>query len=113
MEAPLVLNCSKLKTSFQQQPPRLVRWGFHPSLPVPVMIGLTANGEICRIEFLRGRKKEAVLRAWKKAWHGTDFVQDQAATAALAAKVFKKTQDLKVQMTGTKFQQAVWKELQK
>ncbi len=162
MEVPLVLESSKLKISFRQQPPRLVRWGFHPSPVDPLMIGLTAEGELCRIEFTRKRKAGAILKAWKKAWPQTKFVEDKAATADIARRLFGqkkrvtlplregrmsvanagrgtketpspvKTKDLlrkskfslplpqgergnklKLHLTGTKFQQAVWKEMLK
>jgi O-6-methylguanine DNA methyltransferase len=41
------------------------------------------------------------------------FVEDNAATAKTAKQIFNSNGQLQLQMTGTKFQQAVWKELLK
>jgi len=109
MEAPVVLERSKLKISFKQKPPRLVRWGFHPSPFNPLMIGITPEGVLCRIEFANRRKAAAILRAWQKAWPKTEFVQDKVMTAAILKKLISKGGVAELQMTGTKFQQAVWK----
>lgn len=115
MEAPWVRASSKLsQIAFEQQPPRLVRWGFHASPLYPLMIGITDSGVLCRIEFSHGRKATAILAEWKKAWPKTKFIQDKKATLATLQQVLGKTpSDLKLLMTGTKFQQAVWKELMK
>ncbi len=116
MKAPLVLKRSKsktLKTSFQQKPPRLVRWGFHPSPANNLMIGITPDGSLCRVAFANGRKVAAILKEWQKGWRGTEFVEDKAATAKLAQMFFAKSGDVKLLMIGTLFQQAVWKELAK
>jgi O-6-methylguanine DNA methyltransferase len=99
--------------SFQQQPPRLVRWGFHPLSHTLVMIGLTLNGAICRVEFARGRKAPAILKEWQKEWPKTEFTQDKKAVVKAAGELIKKPASVKLYMTGTKFQQAVWKELLK
>ena len=113
MEAPLVLNSSKLNICFLHKPPRLVRWGFHPSPCQALMIGLTADGVICRIEFARGRTPAAILKAWKKAWKETEFLMDKAATAPIALQIFNQKTLPKLHLTGTKFQQSVWKMLLK
>ncbi|MFY9287090.1 MAG: methylated-DNA--[protein]-cysteine S-methyltransferase [Alphaproteobacteria bacterium] len=112
MKAPKVLDGSKLNVSFQQKPPRLVRWGFHPSPYNPLMVGLTPEGVLCRIEFTKGRKADAILKEWKKAWPETVFTQDKSATAAVLAKVLKGGA-AKLMMTGTPFQQDVWKTMLK
>jgi O-6-methylguanine DNA methyltransferase len=98
---------------FRQQPPRLVRWGFHPLPHTPVVIGLTENGAICRIAFARGRKASAILKEWQKEWPQTEFVQDKKAILKIANGLVTKSAALKLYMTGTKFQQAVWKQLLK
>jgi len=108
MGAPKVLKRSKLKIYFLQQPPRLVRWGFHPSPAKPLMIGLTDGNVICRIEFTKGRKASAILKAWQKAWPKTEFVQDHAATAKTTKQIFNSKAALHLKMVGTAFQQAVW-----
>jgi O-6-methylguanine DNA methyltransferase len=117
MEAPLVRKRSKLRTSFKQQPPRLVRWGFHPSPAQNLMIGITPDGALCRISFANahsqtGASSKTTLAKWKKSWPQTEFVEDQAATAKTLKQIFGKG-DLNILMTGTKFQQDVWKQLLK
>jgi O-6-methylguanine DNA methyltransferase len=116
MEAPWVEACSRLKeVSFERQPPRLVRWGFHSSPLQNLMIGLTEDGVLCRIEFGKGRKPTAILKEWQKAWPTTEFVMDQKATAATLAAFLGKAKkaNLAIRMIGTPFQQKVWKELMK
>jgi len=111
MKAPWISVCSKLKYHFQQQPPRLVRWGFHPSPIGPLLIGIIANDIVCRISFAHGKKAAAVLQQWQKAWPKTDFVRDDAATTRTLQTMFTTPKQLTLQMTGTRFQHAVWKEL--
>ena len=116
MEAPWVRVCPKpSKIAFGKQPPRLVRWGFHPSSCNPLMIGVTESGALCRIGFARGRDAAAILGEWKKAWPKTEFVRDAKTTARIARQISGDAAPsaLKVQMTGTDFQQKVWKELLK
>jgi len=114
MEAPLVIDCSKLKVSFQPKPPRLVRWGFHPSPYHHLMIGLTPEGAICRIEFAKTRKPAAILKEWQKAWPQTQFEQDKEATAKALEGILKKRAMPKIEISGTtKFQQDVWKTMLK
>lgn len=113
MEAPWVRSCSKFaEVSFEQEPPRLVRWGFHLSPLQNLMIGVNADGVLCRIEFARGRTPRVILKEWQRAWQQTEFVEDQAATTKIMQQILGgKSGALRLQMIGTKFQQAVWKEL--
>jgi AraC family transcriptional regulator of adaptative response/methylated-DNA-[protein]-cysteine methyltransferase len=118
MEAPWVRACSHVThIAFEQQPPRLVRWGFHASPIEPLMIGLTEDGVLCRIEFARGRKAYVILDDWAAEWPQTEFVEDKKATRAILQKILGKSgrgkSALKLRMTGTEFQLAVWKELLK
>jgi len=115
MEAPWVRASSKLtRIAFEQQPPRLVRWGFHASSLGPLMIGITSDDVLCWIGFVQGSTATAVLKNWKKQWPRTEFAKDQKTTRKVLQKVLGKTSGgLKVQMTGTGFQQKVWKELLK
>lgn len=117
MEAPLVRKRSKdTHIAFEQQPPRLVRWGFHASPFGPLMIGLTADGVLCRVEFARGRKAFAILENWMEEWPRTEFVRDEKSTRKIVPAILGKpgrASGLKLQMTGTPFQQSVWKELLK
>lgn len=113
MEAPLVRNSSKFAINFQQQPPRLVRWGFHPSSFKDLMIGVTEDGALCRLTFACGRSAKTILNEWKKAWPKTEFVADDIATARIVAWMRGKPFAMKVLMTGTSFQQSVWKQMLK
>src|SRR5262249_28115624 len=82
----------------------------------PLMIGVTEDGILCRIEFTRARNAAAILKAWKKAWPKTEFVEDKTATGAIVQQLIKKdakVEKLPLQMTGTPFQLKVWKELLK
>jgi O-6-methylguanine DNA methyltransferase len=111
MKAPWVSVCSKLKYVFQQQPPRLVRWGFHSSPIGPLLVGITDKNVICRIAFAEGQKAADLLKEWQKSWPKTEFVEDEAATAKTVKTMFGGAPALTLQMTGTKFQHAVWKAL--
>jgi O-6-methylguanine DNA methyltransferase len=111
MKAPWVSVRSKLKYTFQQQPPRLVRWGFHPSPIGSLFIGITDENVICRVSFAQGRKAADLLQECKKAWPKTEFVEDKTGTAKTLKAMFEGKQNLTLQMTGTKFQQSVWKAL--
>jgi len=117
MEAPWVRTSSKIThIAFELQPPRLVRWGFHASSLEPLMIGLTSEGVLCRIEFARGRRASAILTEWKKAWPRCAFAEDKKATAKIIEQLVEKNAKagkIALQMVGTRFQQKVWKELLK
>ena len=117
MEAPWVRTGSKVtQIAFEQQPPRLVRWGFHASSLDSLMIGLTEKGVLCRVEFACGRKAAVILKDWKKEWPQTEFVKDQKVALKILQKILGPSAhgaDLKLHMVGTKFQQTVWKELLK
>ncbi|HUY68706.1 MAG TPA: methylated-DNA--[protein]-cysteine S-methyltransferase [Alphaproteobacteria bacterium] len=116
MEAPWISACSRLtKVTFEQQPPRLVRWGFHATSLQYLMIGVTDDGVLCRIEFAKNRQPAAIMAAWQKAWPRTEFAKDQKATGDLVANLLgkKKGAGIALRMIGTPFQLKVWKELLK
>src|SRR6185312_9109055 len=116
MEAPWVRISSKLShVKFEQQPPRLVRWGFHASPFGSLMIGITDKDVLCRIEFARGRKAHEILEEWQTAWRKTEFVTDKKATTKILDGLMgkKSAKAPTLQMIGTEFQLAVWKELLK
>ncbi len=117
MEAPSVRIRSKVThIAFEQQPPRLVRWGFHASPFDFLMVGMTSGGAVCRIEFARNRKPAAILEAWAQAWPRAEFIHDKKAVAQIMKKILgkkSKSNVVALYMTGTDFQQKVWKELLK
>src|SRR5580692_412956 len=88
MEAPWVRASSRVaRIAFEQQPPRLVRWGFHASPLGSLMIGVTEKGVLCRIGFACGRKAMAILKEWKNEWPRTEFVGDKKITGKILQKV--------------------------
>jgi len=113
MEAPLDSKRLKVVTTYRRQPPRLVRWGFHPSPYKNLFLAVDDSGALCRVSFARGRSAVELLAACQKTWRKTEFVRDQAATAKIAAQLAKPRGTIKVTMTGTVFQQAVWQQMLK
>ncbi len=113
MKAPLVSKSPKLETVFWQQPPRLVRWGFHPSPYKSLFIGLTEDGAVCRVEFAKARNANECLQEIQLEWPKTNFVRDQAATAEIIERIKAGQGAVRLAMVGTKFQQSVWKEMLK
>ena len=110
MKVPLVSARLKAHISFQHLPPRLVRWGFHPSSLGSLLIGVDADsGALCLVAFAKGRGKNMVANECKAKWSKTQFVEDNKLTAAMLKSMFARPDALKVQMTGTPFQHAVWK----
>ena len=110
-------NCLEIsRITFEHQPPRLVRWGFHASPFDPLMIGLTEDGVLCRIEFARGRKRRRFSANGKRPGRARILSKIKKRRAksckTIIGKAARKGQ-LKLQMTGTEFQLAVWKELLK
>ncbi|HEU0117017.1 MAG TPA: methylated-DNA--[protein]-cysteine S-methyltransferase [Alphaproteobacteria bacterium] len=109
MKSRTSLQSPKLKLAFQLKPPRLVRWGFHPSPYTPLMIGLTEDGLLCRVEFTRKRKAALVMKDWAESWPDTEFVLDKKATGIVAQAILRGRPLPRILMTGTRFQQDVWK----
>lgn len=109
MKAPWVSACSKASLFFQLLPPRLVRWGFHPSPFGSFFVGLTEKGAVCLFSFANGLKARDHLEAWQKKWPNCDFVRDDPATATVVRHVFESPRSLKILLVGTAFQQAVWR----
>ena len=99
--------------SFQQQPPRMVRWGATMSPHTPLVIGVTEDGAVCRVAFAKGLKPSAILKEWRQEWPQATFVEDKKAIAKAARELSKSGSGFKLYMVGTKFQHAVWKELLK
>jgi O-6-methylguanine DNA methyltransferase len=117
MEAPWVRCRSKLaRIAFEQQPPRLVRWGFHASPFGTLLIGIAADDVLCRIAFACGKTQAALLKEWKREWPRSEFIEDKKTTAKILQKILGRAKgagDFAVRMTGTLFQQKAWKELLK
>lgn len=100
----------KLSASFAPCPPFLVRWGTGAYRDIPLMVGITGKGEICRLTFARGRLSRSIPSAWEKAWPRTEFIRDQKAIAMVMDKIAAGAK-LRLLMVGTAFQCAVWRSL--
>lgn len=85
--------------------PSLVLYSRWPSSPAgPLLIGIDETGALCRLSFLRGRTRSAVLEAWASEWPKTAFH---------AAKPTPKRLPKNVLLVGSAFQIKVWKQLLK
>jgi AraC family transcriptional regulator, regulatory protein of adaptative response / methylated-DNA-[protein]-cysteine methyltransferase len=78
-----------------------------------MMIGLTQDGAVCRLTFMKGLGAGDVVKAWKRGWPKTEFVKDEASAAGAARRMFAGKAAVDVELAGTPFQQRVWKELLK
>lgn len=89
--------------SFAEQPPSLVYWSLRPQSPAgPLLIGATANGQLCRVGFLKSSSKSRLLADWQKKWPRTQFIEKKTA---------RKKNGGDILLIGTKFQRKVWAEL--
>jgi O-6-methylguanine DNA methyltransferase len=100
----------KLSVSFDRQAPKKVRWGSFTYDSIPLAIGITEDDAICRIGFRRGKNPASLPAAWKKAWPRTEFVRDQKAVAPFVKKI-EASDRIRISLTGTAFQCAVWRNL--
>jgi O-6-methylguanine DNA methyltransferase len=94
----------KLATSFL--PPTHVFWSVAKSRSGDLLIGLTKKKEICLVSFLPGEGKGKTIEGWQKQWPTTRF--QQSPKTKRDVKAFSR---LPVFLTGTPFQQAVWKRI--
>jgi O-6-methylguanine DNA methyltransferase len=103
------------KIMFQDKPPAAVAWGVHPSPAGKLVIGITPARAICRVSFAPDGKTASVLKQWQKEWPQTVFIKAERETGYIAKKISKaasKSAGLPtLLMTGTPFQQKVWKGL--
>ncbi|MCY4609995.1 MAG: methylated-DNA--[protein]-cysteine S-methyltransferase [bacterium] len=90
-----------------------IAWGVHPSPFGPCFIGLTEHG-ICALGF--ADDANGIVQAeFERRWPAARFLQDRAATAPVAARIFggQPTGDapLRLVLAGTNFQLKVWEAL--
>lgn len=85
--------------------PDHVFWIVGPETSVGALLyGLVADGAICRVSYMRGRAAADIVAEWQAAWPRTTFVP--------APKGMVADED-SVVLTGTAFQRAVWRVMQK
>jgi AraC family transcriptional regulator, regulatory protein of adaptative response / methylated-DNA-[protein]-cysteine methyltransferase len=118
MIAPQVVNCpTRLDIAVAQKPPRLVRWGYHPSPFGKIIAAIDENHRLCRLDFAASGKDE-ILSRWRQQWGDTaEFTQDPQATVGIIAQMINSMRPpwpvQKVSLFGTPFQLSVWKALAK
>ncbi|HEV7254983.1 MAG TPA: bifunctional helix-turn-helix domain-containing protein/methylated-DNA--[protein]-cysteine S-methyltransferase [Mesorhizobium sp.] len=94
-----------------------VRWGFHPSPFGTALVMATERG-LCGLAFADAGEEAAALADMTRRWPRAQFVEDSAATAPYAARVFEPSrwradEPLRVVLIGTDFQVRVWDALLK
>jgi AraC family transcriptional regulator of adaptative response/methylated-DNA-[protein]-cysteine methyltransferase len=92
-----------------------MRFGFHPSPFGEAVLVATERG-LAGLGFVDEGDREAALADMKARWPRADYVEDQAATAPLARRIFdplswQQEQPLRVVLIGTDFEVRVWQTL--
>lgn len=84
----------------------VIRHGVHDTPFGPALILVTERG-VCGFDFIAGTPARALKDA-KARWPLSRFVADDKATAAVAAKMFTCTKDMRLLLRGTNFRLQVW-----
>ena len=100
----------KVNVSFGKRQPQTVRWGLCSYDKIPLLVGVTEEGAVCRVAFANGLPPLKVVQDWSKAWKRTAFIRDHKAVAP-AAKAILEGNSQPLMMVGTEFQCDVWKNL--
>jgi len=92
-----------------------LRFGFHPSPFGEAILVATERG-LAGLGFVDDGDREAALADMKARWPKAEYVEDQAATAPLARRIFdplawQQEQPLRVVLIGTDFEVRVWQTL--
>jgi AraC family transcriptional regulator of adaptative response/methylated-DNA-[protein]-cysteine methyltransferase len=93
----------------------LMRFGFHPS-PFGEAILVASERGLAGLGFVDGGDRAAALADMRRRWPKADYVEDDAATAPLARRIFDPRtwaadRPLRVVMIGTDFEVRVWQTL--
>lgn len=94
-----------------------IRYGFHPSPFGTALVMVTKRG-LCGLAFSDPGKETAALKDMRGRWKNAHYVEDSAATADIAARIFqserwKPNTPLRVVLIGTDFEVRVWETLLK
>ena len=94
-----------------------IRYGFHPSPFGTALVMVTKRG-LCGLAFADPGKESAALKDMRARWKNAHYVEDSAATADIAARIFqserwKPDAPLRVVLIGTDFEVRVWETLLK
>ena len=92
-----------------------ITYGYHPS-PFGTALIMRTQGRLAGLAFADDGGESQALADMTRRWPQADYVEDQAATAALARRVFSrqewsKDQPLKIIFIGTDFEIRVWQTL--
>ncbi|GAK68689.1 regulatory protein Ada [Agrobacterium rubi TR3 = NBRC 13261] len=95
----------------------LIRYGFHPSPFGLALIMITDRG-LAGCAFADPGEEKACFEDMSRRWPNADYLEDSAATAPYASRIFdadnwKSEQPLRVVLLGTDFQVRVWQSLLK
>jgi len=94
-----------------------IRYGFHPSPFGTALVMMTPRG-LCGLAFSDPGKEAAALKDMRTRWKNASYVEDSAATADVAARIFQSDRwqpdtPLRVVLIGTDFEVRVWQTLLK
>jgi AraC family transcriptional regulator of adaptative response/methylated-DNA-[protein]-cysteine methyltransferase len=92
-----------------------IRYGFHPS-PFGTALVMTTPRGLCGLAFADPGKEAAALKDMRQRWKSARYLEDSAATADIAARIFqserwKPDTPLRVVLIGTDFEVRVWETL--
>ncbi|MBD8686377.1 MULTISPECIES: methylated-DNA--[protein]-cysteine S-methyltransferase [unclassified Rhizobium] len=94
-----------------------IRYGFHPS-PFGLALVMITDRGLAGCAFADPGEEQACFEDMSRRWPNADYLEDVAATAPYAARIFdpqrwSSEQPLRVVLLGTDFQVGVWKSLLK
>jgi AraC family transcriptional regulator of adaptative response/methylated-DNA-[protein]-cysteine methyltransferase len=92
-----------------------VTYGFHPCPFGMALVMITPRG-LCGLGLADAGKEKSALRDMRSRWPKARYIEDTAATAATAARIFdpklwRKDRPLRIIMIGTDFEVRVWEKL--
>jgi AraC family transcriptional regulator of adaptative response/methylated-DNA-[protein]-cysteine methyltransferase len=92
-----------------------VTYGFHPC-PFGMALVMTTPRGLCGLALADTGKEKSAMRDMRSRWPKARYVEDKAATAATAARIFdpklwRKDRPLRIIMIGTDFEVRVWEKL--
>jgi len=92
-----------------------ISYGFHPSQFGIALVMTTPRG-LCGLAFADAGEEKPALEDMRRRWPKAKYVEDSAATAAIAARIFdnklwRPDRPLRVVLIGTDFEVRVWETL--
>jgi AraC family transcriptional regulator, regulatory protein of adaptative response / methylated-DNA-[protein]-cysteine methyltransferase len=92
-----------------------IRYGFHPS-PFGTALVMASERGLAGLAFADAGEEKAALADMRQRWPNASYVEDSAATAALARRIFdpkrwRAEEPLRVVLIGTDWEVRVWETL--